>query len=422
VTLPRPLCYSHFVRLKKFSCSQTFYGLALLFVSTTLLRAGDWPQWRGPNRDGISTEKNWSDKWSADGPAVKWKASVGLGFSSFVIGGGRAITTGYSDNKDTVFCFDAVTGKALWKHEYPAELGDKYFEGGTTGTPTIEGNRVYQLSRWGDLFCLDAASGKVIWKRNLQADASAQLPTWGFSGAPTVFEKLLILNVGESGMAVEKETGKTVWQSSGESGYSTPLPWRQNDHWSILFGSAKSYVAVDPQTGKEQWRFRWVTEYGVNAADPVIDGANLFISSGYGKGAALIKPGAGPEPETLWKNKVLRTQQNPAVLWNGYLFGFDGNAGENASLKCISASTGEEKWSEPSLGFGAASLADGKLIVLGERGELLVAPASPSGFAPTSRAQVLGKKCWIVPVLANGLIYCRNSRGDVVCVDVGAPK
>ena len=182
-------------------------------------------------------------------------------------------------------------------------------------------------------------------------------------------------------------------------------------------GSGQSYLAVDAETGREQWRIRWLTQYGVNAADPVIDGDRVFISTGYGKGAALLKPGAGPEPEVLWKSKVLRTQINGAVLIDGYLYGSDGDSTEKAALKCVAIADGTEKWSEPGATFGALMAADGRLIVLGDHGELMVAPASPKGFQPTARAQVLGGKCWTAPVLANGFIFCRNSRGDVICVD-----
>ncbi len=385
--------------------------------------ADDWPQGRVPNHNAISTEKLWRDHWPPEGPPALWKARVGTGFSSFAVATGRVYTMGNSEDKDTVFCFDALTGKGIWTHSYSADLGDKYFDGGTTATPTVDGERVFALSRWGDLFCLDAATGQVIWARHIQKETRARVPTWGFSGSPTVFENLLLLNVGEAGLALDKGTGKTVWQSANkEAGYSTPLPWQSGGKWLALVSSSQAYLAIDPQTGREQWRLRWVTQYGVNAADPIIDNNRLFISTGYGKGGALFKPDVGPEPTVLWKNKALRTQRNAAVLLGGHLFGVDGDADTKAALKCVDVATGEERWSEPAVGSGALMAADGKLIVLSDRGELMVAPASPEGFKPTARAQVLGGKCWTVPVLANGLIWCRNSRGDVVCVDVRASQ
>src|SRR4051794_11736570 len=131
--------------------------LALFIALSLSARAEDWPQWRGPNRNGISQEKGWLEQFPAQSPPTAWKASGGLGFSSLVVASGKAYTAGYANDSDTVFCFDALTGKEIWKHSYPAELGDKFYEGGTTGTPTVEGDRLYWLSRWGDLFCFDAA-------------------------------------------------------------------------------------------------------------------------------------------------------------------------------------------------------------------------------------------------------------------------
>jgi outer membrane protein assembly factor BamB len=184
-----------------------------------------------------------------------------------------------------------------------------------------------------------------------------------------------------------------------------------------LLGNGTAYLAVDARTGREAWRFRWLTEYGVNAADPVVDGDHVFISSGYNKGAALLQLTDG-EPEQLWRSKALRTQMNAAVLHAGHLYGVDGDTTARAALKCLEFATGKERWAQPNFGSGGLIVADGKLVALSGAGELMVAPATPAGFTPGSRAQVLGGRCWTAPVLANGLVYCRNSRGDVVAVDL----
>ncbi|HTD66356.1 MAG TPA: PQQ-binding-like beta-propeller repeat protein [Candidatus Limnocylindria bacterium] len=391
---------------------------ALVFFPYSPARGDDWPHWRGPQRNGISAETNWRDTWPADGPPIAWKAKVGLGFSSFAVAEGRVVTLGHAEGQDTLWCFDAASGKVIWKHSYPSELGDKYFEGGTTGTPTMAGNHVFVLSRWGDMFCFEAATGKVIWSKNVQKETGAPIPDWGFSGAPLVHENLVVLNVGDAGLALDKSTGKIVWQSAQKNaGYSTPLPMQRDGQWLALIGNGTSYVAVHLRDGKEAWRVRWITEYGVNASDPIMDGDRMFICTGYGKGGALFKLGAG-EPEPLWKTKKLRTQMNPAVLFQSHLYGADGDTTERAALKCLDFATGDEKWTHPGFGSGAVIISDGKLVALSGTGELLLAPASPSGFKPIARTQVLGGKCWTAPVLANGRIYCRNSRGDVVSVDV----
>ena len=387
-----------------------------IFVLAAHSHASDWPHWRGPTRNGISQEKNWLQQWPDQGPAIAWKATVGLGFSSIVVQNGKAITVGHANGKDTVFCFDAVTGKELWKHSYPSELGDKFFEGGTTGTPTIDGDKVYWLSRWGDLFCLELATGKVAWNKQFK---DFTLPDWGFTGAPLAHENTLILNMSGSGVAVKKSNGQVIWKSpEGKAGYSTPLPVSRGGKTEILLGNEDSYVAIDPKDGKEFWRTRWVTQYGVNASDPIPYEDKVFISTGYGKGATLIKPVPGGEPETIWKNRILRTQLNPAVLVGKHLYGVDGDTTEKAALKCVEIETGKQIWAEANFGSGGVIVADGKIIALAARGELMVASATPDAFKPIARAQILGGKSWTAPVLANGIVYCRNSKGDIVAVDL----
>jgi outer membrane protein assembly factor BamB len=257
-----------------------------------------------------------------------------------------------------------------------------------------------------------------VWKQQVTELTQAPVPTWGFTGAPVVHENLLLLNVGDAGAAIDKTTGALVWKSEPkDAGYSTPLPVQRGGQWLALMGNGESYVAVNARTGQEAWRFRWVTEYGVNASDPVVSGDQVFLSTGYGKGATLLNLASG-KPEQVWKNKVLRTQLNPAVLVDGFLYGADGDTTGQAALKCVELATGTEKWSQANFGSGAVIVAGKRLVALSGSGELTVTPATPAGFRPVARAQVLGGKCWTAPVLANGLIYCRNSRGDLSVVDV----
>jgi outer membrane protein assembly factor BamB len=392
-------------------------GVILFIFGSLSAKGDDWPQWRGPQRNGISKETGWNDAWAGE-PKIAWKNKVGLGFSSFVVEKNQVFTMGHVDENDIVWAFDAVTGKELWKYSYLADLGAKFFEGGTTGTPTIADDRVYTFSRWGDVFCFEAATGKIVWSKNIQAETGIRIPDWGFTGAPLVHENLLVLNAGDAGLALDKSSGKIVWQSTNKpAAYTTPLAVERDGKWLGILANANAYVAINLSDGKEIWRIKWITEYGVNASDPVIDGDRMFLCTGYGKGGALFKLGSG-EPEQLWKTKKLRTQLNAAVLYKGCLFGADGDTTEQASLKCLDFATGEEKWSKPGFGSGGLIVADGKLIALSGAGELMIAPATPTEFKPTVRAQVLGGKCWTAPVLANGLIYCRNGRGDVAVVDV----
>ncbi len=280
-------------------------------------------------------------------------------------------------------------------------------------------SQVFTLSRWGDVFCFDAASGKVIWSKNIQQETGIRIPDWGFGGAPLVLGGLVVMNICEAGVALDRNTGELKWHSADKNaGYSTPLPIPDSPEL-LVTSSGQGYTAIHSQSGKEAWRIRWLTQYGVNAADPIIVGSRLFLSSGYGKGCALFELGAGG-PKELWKSKVLRTQMNAAVLHDGHLYGVDGDTTEKAVLKCVDLATGTEKWARPDFGSGAVIVCAGRLIALGGSGELFIGDASPSGFNPVTHCQVLGGKTWTAPVLANGRIYCRNGRGDLVCLDVRA--
>jgi|JI6StandDraft_1071083.scaffolds.fasta_scaffold00361_17 outer membrane protein assembly factor BamB len=387
---------------------------ALIALGASAVSAADWPIWRGPTYDGISTEKDW--KLSGE-PKTLWEAEVGLGFASFVVGDGRVLTSGHADEKDTVWCLDAVTGKMIWKHEYPADLGDKYYEGGTSNTPTIDGDKVYHLSRWGDLFCFDAATGKIVWEKNVQKETEANIPDWGFAGAPLVQGGLLVLNVGKAGLGVDKVSGKIVWKSDTDSaGYSTPYPITRDGKKLAIIGSGDAYNAIQIEDGTPVWSYRWATRYGVNASDPILSGDSLFISTGYNKGCTLLKL-TDSQPEKVWESKVLKNQFNSSVLLDGYLYGIDGDQNSRCSLKCVKLADGKVAWEEKSIGFGSLMAADGRLIILTEKGELVVAKATTEKFDEISRAQVLSGRCWSAPVLANGRVYVRNAPGHVVCLE-----
>jgi len=396
------------------------FGLLLVMFAALCshIYAEDWPCWRGLNRDGISSESKLLVDWPAEGPAILWKANVGTGFSSIVVASGRAFTLGNRDNTETVCCFDAETGEARWTHSYEAPLNDKFFEGGPTSTPTVDDDVVYVLSREGDAFCFDAASGEIRWSKNVAEEASVRVPGWGFGGSPVVHDNMLLLAVGETGTAVDKRTGKLLWSSDDkDAGYATPLPFRHHDKWLALIASGKYYHAVDIATGVEQWRYKWLTRFGCNAADPIISGDTVFISSGYNRGSALLKLTAG-EPADVWKSKEYQNQFSSSVLIDGYLYGIDGDTTGERLLKCVELATGKIQWSQEGFGSGALIAAGSRLIILSEKGELALADASPTEFKLLAKASVLHGKCWTAPTLANGRVYCRSADGDVVCVDL----
>ena len=383
--------------------------------------AADWPRFRGPNLDGISAETEWKTEGEVE---ILWQAKVGLGHAGFVVADGRAITTGHNGkDTDTIFCFDAISGKEIWKHSYPHPLDALYYPGGTTGTPTIDGDVIYHVARRGQLFCLDAATGNVRWSRDLNKDLGYDMPTWGFTGSPLIVGARLYLTAGDAGLALDKGDGSVIWKSkNGEAGYSTPCPLTREGKELLIFSNSRGYVCVEAATGVEQWRLKWLTRRGVNAAMPIVSGDHLLIATGYGKGATLLRfadEKATTEPEEVWKSRDFATQMNAAVLIDGYLYGVHGDEGQDATgLKCLHMESGATGWTETNVGHGAALVAGDHLIAISEQGELSFAPVSSDGFQPTLRKSILPAKCWTTPTLANGLLYCRNEKGDIAVVDL----
>ena len=331
---------------------------------------------------------------------------------------GRVYTMGNENNMDTVFCFNAETGEKIWKHSYACPLDPKYYEGGPSITPTVDGKTVFTMSRRGELFCFNTDDGKVIWSKNLARELGAEIPMWGFASSPLVENNLLILNVGSAGTALDKITGKVVWNSGkSAAGYSSAVRADFDGQRCAVLFEAKSVLAVAIKDGKKVWGHEWKTSYDVNAAEPIIVGDKVFITAGYDHGCALLQVKNG-KATVLWENKNLKNHFNSSIYLDGFLYGFDGNAGPKADFNCVDFKTGQVKWSQDKLGAGALMAADGKLIVMTDKGELMIAEASPAAFKPISRAQVLGGRNWTAPVLSNGKIYCRNAKGDLVCLDV----
>lgn len=378
--------------------------------------ADDWPQWRGPDRNGVSAEKGWSADWSAEGPKRLWKGKIGVGYSSVAVSNGRLYTMGNIDETDHVFCLDANTGKELWKHSYPCSSRDPNDYHGTRCTPAVEGSRVFSVSREGHFFCLDANSGKPLWSKNYRTDYGASPPKWGFSASPLVEGDLVIVEVGTKGASVvafNKATGEEVWKAgSGRPGYSSPVAFTHEGKRAVAVLTASALAGRSLADGKELWRFPWKTSYDVNAATPVIEGDKAFVSGGYNHGCALVQFSASP-PKVLWENKNMRNHVNSCVLWQGHLYGFD-----ESELRCLDLQTGDVKWTDRSHGKGSLIVADGKLIIYSDRGKLSTAEASSAGYKELASAQVLGgRSTWAVPVLANGKIYCRSLE-NLVCLEV----
>ena len=394
----------------------SIYAVGACFCS--IAEAADWPHWRGPDYNGISSETGWAPTWSEGGPKVLWQASIGTGFASMAVSKGRVYAMGNIDDNDILYCFDAETGSQIWKKSYPCPLFDKSHEGGPGATPTVDGGAVYTFSKNGDTIRFKAATGEIVWQRNLSKELGAEQPTWYFAGSPLLVEDLVILNAGTYGIALNKADGSVAWQNGkSASGYATGVPFLVGSQQLVVMPVCRELVGLNPVTGKVMWKVPWRTAYDINAADPIISGDTVFISSGYDKGCALYKID-GRNVTEIWKNKNMRNQVNSSVPWEGHLYGFDGQVGGGGKLACVSFETGETKWSQAGMGTGSLMLAEGKLIILSESGKLIIAEASPQEYKELSSAQILTGKCWTVPVLANGRIYARNAAGQLVCLDV----
>ncbi|MCP3915210.1 MAG: PQQ-binding-like beta-propeller repeat protein [bacterium] len=386
-------------------------GWWLLVCPSPIDDAPSWPGWRGPARDGISTETNWRERGAEKD---LWKRNVGLGYSAVAIDSKRLYTMGFDQEAgvDVVWCLDPMTGEEIWKHRYPAKIWNHLHGGGTLTTPTIHGDAVYTLNREGNLHCFEAETGKVRWHVDVTEALDAKTGTWGFAASPLVEGDELLVNVGKL-VALDRATGETRWQSKdyGHS-YSTPSVCEVGGKAALAVFNSNGLAVIEREGGRELFFHEWRTRYDINAATPIVTERGVFISSGLGRGAALLAFGEEGF-DVAWENKAMRNKMSGCVLIDGHLYGFD-----ESVLKCIDLD-GNVKWSERGLGNGAVTGAPGKLLVMSGKGELIVAKASPEKYDELSKSRVIDAEgvFWTMPVLAGGLIYCRGSQGELVCRD-----
>jgi outer membrane protein assembly factor BamB len=379
----------------------------------------DWPQFRGPRLDNVSRETAWKSTFSPAGAKTAWSAQVGKGFSSIAIANGRAYTMGNSGGKESVFCFEVDSGKQVWQHTYPGDLIDNLHEGGPCSTPLVHDGKVYTLGKEGQLFCLAADSGKVVWQANVQKLIKVQLPQWGFTSSMFVDGDDLVLQAG-SVVKINKTTGELTWQSNPprEPAYGSVQPITVGEQKLYATLNTFGVIVVDGK-GFEVASFHWKTSFDTNATTPVVQGDKLFVSTGYDKGCVLLQL-KGHELAAVYRNKKMRNHINNSVLYQGALFGFDGNShrSELVDLACIDFATGEERWRHNGLGCGSLIVAGDKLVMLSDAGELAIAEAKTDKYTELSRGKVLDGRCWTVPTLSHGRLYARNADGKLVCVDL----
>ncbi len=381
--------------------------------------AADWPQWRGLRRDGISEEIGWRVDWPEEGPKVLWQGSVGSGFSAISISAGRAFTMGSDGKLDTVYCLNATTGEEIWHYRYPCKTYSGFApEGGPASTPVVADGAVYTLSREGEVFCFTAKNGEMRWHRNLKNELHiAEAQHWhGFTTSPLVEGRVLILDVGPT-VGLDKETGDILWHTENQiPSYASPVSFTLNTKRYVAAWNGQNLLILNPLTGKEKARLEWFGGGNQNMATPIIKDDLIFLSSGTGKGCSLLRFDDG-KITPVWENMNMRNLLATSVLWDGQVYGFD-----DVELRCIDFKTGKLQWKKAGLGKGSLIIADAKLMILSDKGELVIAKATPEKFETIAATQALGGHCWTIPVLANGLLYCRNAAGKIVCLDLRKPE
>jgi outer membrane protein assembly factor BamB len=390
----------------------------LCFCLGTLAWAADWPQWRGPNRDGISSETGLLEAWPKGGPPLVWKIQgLGEGYSSAAIAGGRLFIQGQHGDEEYVLAFDAGTGKQLWRVHTGVPFNESRGHG-PRSTPTVDGDRLYALAADGMLVCLDAATGKTFWGYNIVDHFHGSVPHWGISESPLVEGDRVIVTPGGSGAAVvalDKMTGKLLWQSqSGSAAYSSPIVYDAGGSRRVVVFAAGAAMGLDLASGKLQWKYERVANGTANIATPIVHGGEIFLSSNYGTGCALLKPGPGGDAAEVYFNRNMQNHYSTSVLVGDYLYGFSASI-----LTAMKFETGDVAWRDRSVGKGSLIYADRHLYALGEDGVVGLVDADPAGYHEISRFEIPkgAYPTWSQPVIANGMLYLRD-QDNLFCFNV----
>ncbi|HJZ57858.1 MAG TPA: PQQ-binding-like beta-propeller repeat protein [Gemmataceae bacterium] len=439
---------------------------AILWASPA--RADDWPQWLGPQRDGVWREAGIVEKFPAGGPKQLWKQEIGAGYAGPAVANGKVfvldrITTdgrlGSREGTERIVCLDEKTGEVLWKHEYPCQYRVMY-PSGPRCTPTVDSDRVYCFGAMGDLFCLDVAKGTVIWSKNFPRDCDAKVPVWGFAAHPLVDgDKLICLGGGTDKLVIafDKKTGKELWAAEsceGDFGYCPPMIYTFGGKRQLIIWHSRAVLGLDPETGKRLWRQDFDVRSSLTAPTPrKVGDDGLFITSFY-NGSMLLKVGAN-SAEVVWKcpkegerpnqtttlNSIIPTP----VIVNEHVYGVC----SYGQLRCLEVKTGKRVWEDMRATRGARTPmkvaenpepADGerwsnafliphadRYFIFNEQGDLIIARLSPKGYEEIDRAHIIeptnpnaagGRKVvWVHPAFANRCMFVRNDK-EVVCVSL----
>lgn len=371
-----------------------------------------WTNFRGPKRDGNYEATQVLTSWPSGGLSPVWKQPIGVGYSSFAVADGRAYTIEQRRGQEVVTAYDVGTGREIWTQAWNALYSDSTGDG-PRATPTWDNGRIYALGATGELRCLDANNGTVIWGRNILSDNQASNLPWAMAASPLVVDdKVIVLPGGspnKSVVAYNKNTGAPVWKVMNDTqAYVSPMLVELAGRRQIMVVSSSRVVGLVPESGAVLWSYAWDTSNGINVSQPiVVDKNRFFISSGYGKGAALVEvQGTGNSftATTIWENINMKNKFNSSVLHNGHVYGLD-----EGILTCLDVNTGERKWKGGRYGYGQIILASGHLILTSDSGDLALVKASPDQYTEVARFQALSGQTWNYPAIADGRLLVRNA-------------
>jgi len=428
--------------------AMVFPFLCLLWSPIGLLRADDWPQWRGPSRDGVWKEIGLVQELPPGQLPYAWETEIGPGYSGPTVAEGRVYVMDRNpknrDATERIHCFDSQSGKSLWILEYAAEYRISY-TAGPRASVTIDQGKAYCVGAMGHFHCLDAKSGAVLWKRDLEKDYDIQMPIWGIAASPLIYGNLVIQQVCGSGnacmVALDKDTGSEVWRSLSDRGsYSSPIVIQQASQDVLVCWTGDSLSGLDPKTGKVLWGHSFPpSRMPIGIGDPVLSGEQLFVSSFYDGSLMLRVPKEKLSSEVLWRavgpdeqrTQALHAMIGTSILQDNLVFGTD-SYGE---FRCLNATTGERLWEDktavPKARWATIHMvreAD-RVWMFNERGELMITKLSREGLQILSRSQLIeptreqlgqrGGVCWSHPAYAEKSIFARNDR-KLVRVSLGA--
>jgi outer membrane protein assembly factor BamB len=375
----------------------------------TAQTAGDWPQWRGPNRDGISKETGLLKQWPDGGPPLVWKAAgAGTGYSSLAISNGRIYTIGLRGDREFVVAFDVATGKQVWATPNGTAFRESHGDG-PRGTPTVDGDRLYALGGNGDLSAIDLKTGRIVWSMNILSKFGGENIQWGISESPLVIgEKLLVTpgGPGASIVALNKKDGTLIWKSqSDRAGYSSGMPVQIGSTTQVVFFTNNRAVGLDLKDGKLLWEYPRPANDTANVATPIVRGSRVFISSDYGTGGGVVEIKADGKASELYFTRDMKNHHSSSILIGDYLYGFS-----SSMLTAMKFDTGEVAWRDRSVGKGSLVYADGHLYAYSENGVVGLIEATPAGYREKGRFRIQqgSLPTWTHPVVAGGRLYLRD--------------